>query len=139
MSVISKGKNMNYKKLNIWSEPPNAYISVYVDDEMYGDEPRVMIVCPGGGNEFFCVREAESLAKKYFAEGKDVFLLNTTVPPDAENYLPVSELTDVVSHIRENKEKFCISNNFVPITGFLVGDQFGFDIIENTNENKEEA
>ena len=129
---------MTYKKLNIWSEHPNAYISVYVDDDTYPEEPRVLIVCPGGGEEFFCVREAEPWARKYFAEGKDVFLLNSSVHPDAENYLPVSELTDVIAHIRDNKERYCISNKFVLMTGFFVGDRFGFDIIENTSEKKEE-
>ena len=121
---------MTYKKLNIWSEHPSAYISVYVDDDTDLEEPRVMIVCPGGGEEFFFVREAEPLVRKCFAEGKDVFLLNSSVPPYAENYLPVSELTDVVAHIRDNKEKYRISNNFVLITGFSVGGGFGFDIIE---------
>lgn len=130
---------MTYKKLNIWSDHPNAYISIYVDDELYVDEPRVLIVCPGGGNEFYCVREVEPIAKRYFSEGKDVFLLNSTVPSDAENYLSVPELTDVIAHIRDNKERYCISNNFILITGFFAEDRFGFDIVENTNEKKKEA
>ena len=115
---------MIHEKIQIWDEHPEAYITTYIndDDPVLAMPPRkAMIVCPGGGYEFLSPREAEPIAKKFFAEGFNVFLLNYSVYPNAGDFVPLIELSKTIAYVRENSEKYNIDPEKIFAIGFSAG------------------
>ncbi|MBQ7348198.1 MAG: alpha/beta hydrolase [Clostridia bacterium] len=115
---------MVHEKIELWAEHPECFLKTYVseDSPVLNLPPRkAMIVCPGGGYEFLSVREAEPIAKKYFAEGMNVFVLYYSVAPNAKDFVPLIELAMAITHVRENCEKYHIDPDAVFVTGFSAG------------------
>ena len=115
---------MIHKKIQLWEEHPEAYLTTYIneDAELLEMPPRkAMVVCPGGGYEWLSPREAEPVAKKFFAEGFNVFVLNYSVYPNAGNYVPLIELSLAITYVRENCAKYNIDPNYVFTIGFSAG------------------
>lgn len=88
---------MIYRKIPLLESHPEAMLTCYIseDDPVLKMPPRpAMIVCPGGGYEFLSPREAEPIAKAYFAAGMNVFVLSYTVGANAKlGFLPLTELS----------------------------------------------
>lgn len=115
---------MIHEKIELWKEHPESFLVTYVNEDAPVLEmpPRkAIIVCPGGGYEFLSAREAEPVAKKFFAEGFNVFVLNYSVFPNAGNYVPLIELAMAVTYVRENSEKYNVDPNYVFTVGFSAG------------------
>ena len=115
---------MTHERIQLWEEHPEAYLTTYINDEseLIGMPPRkAMVVCPGGGYEWLSPREAEPVAKKFFAEGFNVFVLNYSVYPNAGNYVPLIELSLAITYVRENCAKYNIDPNYVFTIGFSAG------------------
>ena len=115
---------MIHEKIELWAEHPECFLQTYISDDPPVLElpPRkAMIVCPGGGYEFLSVRESEPVAKKFFAEGMNVFVLYYSVSPNAKELVPLIELAMAITHVRENCEKYHIDPNAVFVTGFSAG------------------
>ena len=116
---------MIYRKIPLLESHSEATLTCYIseDDPVLKMPPRpAMIVCPGGGYEFLSPREAEPIAKAYFAAGMNVFVLSYTVGANAKlGFLPLTELSLAICLIREHCAEFCVDPARVFVTGFSAG------------------
>lgn len=115
---------MIHEKIQFWDEHPEAYLVTYVseDDPRIGVPPRkAMIVCPGGAYESISSREAEPVAKNFFAEGMNTFVLYYSVHPDAKDFAPLIELAMAITFVREHCELYHNDPKQVFVTGFSAG------------------
>ena len=80
-----------------------------------------IVVCPGGGYAYCCPREAEPVALRYAAQGFHAFILRYSVGWDASNFSPLTEVSWVIGHLRENAEKWHIDPNKIAVCGFSAG------------------
>ncbi len=105
-------------------EETNATLTTYVateTPELKNAKRRAIVVCPGGGYHFLSEREAEPIARFYFAKGMNAFILRYSVKPNAHSYNPLIEAALAIKHIRENAEKYNIDPDYVFIVGFSAG------------------
>ncbi len=96
----------------------------YLADPMKGlpnPARKAVVVCPGGGYQFHSPREAEPIAKNYFAKGFQVFVLYYSLYPQAGNYQPLIEVSAAIAHIRENCETYTVDPNNIFVVGFSAG------------------
>ena len=81
-----------------------------------------VLICPGGGYEMVSEREAEPVAKPYFAAGYHVFVLETyPVGEDAKNFAPLLQLAAAIAHIRANAKAWMVDENKIAVGGFSAG------------------
>lgn len=112
------------KKIRFSSRYPDASLTAWLseDAEILRMPPRrAMIVCPGGGYRGHAAREAEPIAKKFFGEGFNVFLLSYSVGDNAVDFAPIIELALAIRYIRERAEKFHIAPDRIFVIGFSAG------------------
>ncbi len=115
---------MIHEKIQLWSEHEECYLVSYLCENVARvDLPprKTIIVCPGGGYEFLSEREAEPIAKKYLAEGLNVFVLYYSVGEKAKDFVPIIELAMAITHVRENCELYNVDPNAIFVTGFSAG------------------
>lgn len=98
----------------------------------YCEKRRAMLVIPGGGYSFTSEREAEPVARKFYAEGYNTFTLyysTTKRGSDVESITdkktglpkPLLEASRAIAHIRKNAEKYNIDPEKIAIVGFSAG------------------
>ena len=80
-----------------------------------------MLVLPGGAYMMTSDREADPIARVYFARGMQVFVLRYSVGADAVYPRPLVEASLAIKYIRDNAERFCIDPNRVYAVGFSAG------------------
>lgn len=80
-----------------------------------------VIVCPGGGYVYCCPREAEPVALRYASRGFHAFILRYSTGWDAANFSPLSEISWVIGHLRENAERWHIDPEKIAVCGFSAG------------------
>ena len=116
---------MFHSRIPLSEAHPEAFLTCYIgeDDPVLKMPPRpAMIVCPGGGYEFLSPREAEPIAKMYFAAGMNVFVLSYTVGAGGRlGFLPLTELSLAVCYLREHAGELHIDPAKVFVTGFSAG------------------
>ncbi len=115
---------MIHEKIKLWEEHPECTLVTYVCDEVARvtlPPRKSIIICPGGGYEFLSEREAEPIAKKYLAEGLNVFVLYYSVGEQAKNFVPLIELSMAIAHVREHCEEYRVDPASVFVTGFSAG------------------
>ncbi len=104
--------------------------------EVPGREHAVMVVCPGGGYESLSQREAEPVAKKYYAAGYSTFILEYSVGEGAANFQPLSQLAATVAHIRRHAEELHIDPKRVAVCGFSAGGHLAASLGVLHNDEK---
>ncbi len=93
----------------------------------YKEKRGAMLVIPGGGYGFVSEREAEPVARKFYAEGYNTFTLYYSVTSenitDKKSGLPkpLLEASAAIAHIRRNAEKYNIDPEKVAVIGFSAG------------------
>ena len=93
----------------------------------YKEKRGAMLVIPGGGYSIVSEREAEPVARKFYAEGYNTFTLYYSVKPenitDEKSGLPkpLLEASAAIAHIRRNAEKYNIDPEKVVVIGFSAG------------------
>ncbi len=98
----------------------------------YNEKRRAMLVIPGGGYGMVSEREAEPIARKYFASGYNIFILRYSVTSrgtdmeaitDKKSGLPkpLLEASKAMSIIRRDAERFNILPDNVAVVGFSAG------------------
>lgn len=115
---------MEYRKIVYSEKYPDVYLTAYISEDkpvMKMPPRKAMIVCPGGGYEFLSPREAEPIAKKFFAEGFNVFILHYSVAPNAANFAPIIQLSLAITYIRQNASAFHINPKLIFVIGFSAG------------------
>ena len=98
----------------------------------YKEKRRAMLVIPGGGYGMVSEREAEPIARKFYAEGYNTFTLWYSVTERATNPgnvydekrglpKPLLEASKAMALIRRNAEKYNIDPEKIAIIGFSAG------------------
>ena len=98
----------------------------------YNEKRRAMLVIPGGGYGMVSEREAEPIARKFYAEGYNTFTLTYSVTDRSKNPdriidkkigmpKPLLEASKAMALIRRNAEKYNIDPDKIAIIGFSAG------------------
>ncbi len=98
----------------------------------YKEKRRAMFVIPGGGYGMVSEREAEPVARKFYAEGYNTFILYYSVTEHGKNVdriydkkrglpKPLLEASKAMALIRRNAEKYNIDPEKLAIIGFSAG------------------
>jgi len=85
-----------------------------------GSRPAV-IVCPGGGYVNVSEREAEPVAREFFAAGYHTFILRYSVKEKAKDFEPLCQLAATIAHVRKNKEAWFVEEDKIAVCGFSAG------------------
>lgn len=80
-----------------------------------------IVVCPGGGYAYCSPREAEPVALRYAARGFHAFILRYSTGWEAADFSPLTEVSWVIGHIRENAEQWHIDPEKIAVCGFSAG------------------
>ncbi len=97
-----------------------TYISAESPENPMPPRPAILVI-PGGGYAFCSDREAEPIAKPFFAAGFNCFVLRYSVAEKAVNPRPLVDASRAMVHIRENAEKYHIDPERVFVLGFSAG------------------
>ena len=81
----------------------------------------VMIICPGGGYGMVSQREAEPVAKQYFAAGYHTFILWYSVGEMAKDFYPLRQLASTIAHVHKYAEEWCVASDKIAVSGFSAG------------------
>lgn len=87
-----------------------------------------IVICPGGGYNRQSDREAEPVAKEFFAKGFNCFILHYSCKEEAVFPRPLVELSRAIVHVRENAEKYNIDPEKVFVIGFSAGGHLAASI-----------
>lgn len=113
----------------------NCEVTAYVQENQGHMIPGV-VICPGGGYHIVSEREAEPVAKEYFAAGYQVFVLTYSVGVRAKNFEPLCQLATTMAHIRANAEEFCVDKDKIAVCGFSAGGHLAGSLGTLYNEEK---
>ncbi len=105
-------------------DDPKITLTTYIsgDEPELGMPPRpAMVVFPGGGYHFLSDREAEPIAKVFFAAGFNVFILRYSIGADARFPRPLVDASRAIVHVRQNAERYRVDPSRVFIIGFSAG------------------
>lgn len=81
----------------------------------------VMIICPGGGYGYVSDREAEPVAKSYFAAGYHTFILRYAIGEKAKNFYPLCQLASTIAHVRKYADEWKVAKDKIAVSGFSAG------------------
>lgn len=95
-----------------------------------------IIICPGGGYSFVSDREAEPVAKVYFAAGYNTYILTYTVGKDAKNFVPLSQLASTLAEVRRNADEWFTAKDRIAVCGFSAGGHLAASLGTLFNEEK---
>ncbi len=115
---------MIYEVTKLSEKYPEAELTSMVahnSTELKNPPRRAVIICPGGGYQFLSDREGECVAKKFFAQGFNTFILKYGVKENASDYAPLTQAALAVSYVRNNAERFNIDPKHILIMGFSAG------------------
>ena len=115
---------MLYEKVKLSEEYPYSDLTVMVahnSEELKNPLRRAVIICPGGGYQKLSDREGECVAKKFFAEGFNVFILKYGIKESAVDFAPLTQAALAVAYVRNNAQRFNIDPSHIFIMGFSAG------------------
>ena len=95
-----------------------------------------IIICPGGGYNHVSDREAEPVAKAYFAAGYNTYILTYTVGEDAKNFVPLSQLAATMAEVRKNADAWFTVKDKIAVCGFSAGGHLAASLGTLFNEEK---
>ncbi len=119
------------KEYRIWEKGEYHYPAAYgfipkITCYLHEDDKvrRAMIIVPGGGYTIVSPTEAEIVAKRFFREGYQTFVMTYTtnfLHNEPLKYQPLCDLSRAVRLIRKNAREFWINENQVIVCGFSAG------------------
>lgn len=95
-----------------------------------------VIICPGGGYSHVSDREAEPVARAYFAAGYNTYILTYTVGENAKNFVPLSQLAATIAEVRENADAWFTAKDKIAVCGFSAGGHLAASLGTLFNEAK---
>lgn len=114
-----------------------AYLQTEV--EMYDksmDELPAILICPGGGYNMVSEREAEPVAKEYFAAGYHAFVLYYSVGEKARDFEPLMQLAAAMAHIRSHAAEWHVDAGRIAVCGFSAGGHLAASLGTLYNDEK---
>lgn len=93
----------------------------FAEMRSYAYKRPAIVICPGGGYEIVSEREAEPVAKQYFAAGYNTFILRYSVKEKAKDFYPLCQLACTVAHVREFADEWHIAKDKIAVIGFSAG------------------
>ena len=115
---------MIYEKIALRQGKPHITLSAYVSEsspELRNLKKKAVLVLPGGGYQMTSDREAEPVAKAFFAAGMDAFVLRYSVGEEAVGYAPLLDAAMAVKYIRDHAESYSIDPGKIVVCGFSAG------------------
>ncbi|MCL1794417.1 MAG: alpha/beta hydrolase [Oscillospiraceae bacterium] len=115
---------MIHEKIALWPDRPHISLSTYVSEsspELRNFKKKAVLVLPGGGYHITSDREAEPVAKAFFAAGMDAFVLRYSVKEEAVGYAPLLDAAMAVKYIRDRAEDWNIDPGKIVVCGFSAG------------------
>ena len=99
-----------------------GYLYAYVPNRMTENKPKIrpaIIICPGGGYEFWSQREGEPVALRFLSAGYAAFVLDYDLnTPHPE---PLLQACMAIKYLRGNANKYGIDANRIAAVGFSAG------------------
>ncbi|MCL2096342.1 MAG: alpha/beta hydrolase [Oscillospiraceae bacterium] len=115
---------MIYEKIALYPNRPHITLTSYVSEispELRNLKKPAVLVLPGGGYYITADREAEPVAKAFFAAGMNAFVLRYSVKEEAVGYAPLLDAATAVKYIRDNAERYNIDPDKLALCGFSAG------------------
>ena len=120
---------MNCEKIDLYAacsvargNAKKGYLYAYVPHKTWEIKPKIrpaIIVCPGGGYEFWSEREGEPVALRFLSAGYAAFVLDYDLnTPHPE---PLLQACMAIKYLRENAETLGIDKNLIASVGFSAG------------------
>ena len=122
---------MIYEEFSLYADRPHITLTTYASEnspELRNLKKPAVLVLPGGGYHFTSDREAEPVAKAFFAAGFNAFVLRYSVKEEAANYAPLLDAAASVKFIRDNAEKYNIDADKIIVCGFSAGGHLAASI-----------
>ncbi|MCL2099615.1 MAG: alpha/beta hydrolase [Oscillospiraceae bacterium] len=122
---------MIYEKISLFDDRPHITLTSYVSEispELRNYKKAAVLVLPGGGYHMTSDREAEPVAKAYFASGFNAFVLRYSVKAEAAGYAPLTDAAAAIKFIRDNAEKYNIDKDKIAVCGFSAGGHLAASI-----------
>lgn len=95
-------------------------VRAWLHTEQEASAPAV-VICPGGGYGHVSEREAEPIARVYYAAGYHTFILKYSVGEEAKDFKPLCQLASLMAHIRKCAEEWKVNPNKIAVCGFSAG------------------
>ena len=96
-----------------------------------------VIVCPGGGYALVSDREAEPVARAYFAAGYNTYILTYIVGKEgAKDFQPLCQLAATIAEVRKNADTWFTAKNQIAVCGFSAGGHLAAHYT-NANNSRE--
>ena len=104
--------------------------------QSYAYKRPAIIICPGGGYEMNSEREAEPVAKRYFAAGFNTFILRYAVKEKAKDFYPLCQLASAIAHVRKYADEWYIAKDKIAVIGFSAGGHLACSLGTLFNEER---
>ena len=122
---------MIYEKISLHADRPHISLTSYVSEnspELRNYKKAAVLVLPGGGYHITSDREAEPIAKAYFAAGFNAFILRYSVKEEAVGYAPLLDAAAAIKYIRDNADRYNIDKDKIVVCGFSAGGHLAASI-----------
>ena len=113
-----------------------AWLHSYEGSEIAKRIRPAVVICPGGAYRMVSEREAEPVAKLFFAAGYHTFILNYSVLEKAKDFQPLCQLAAAVADIRKNAEEWSVDCEKIAVCGFSAGGHLAASLGTLFNEEK---
>ena len=122
---------MIYEKIAIHPDRPHITLTTYVSEispELPNNKKTAVLVLPGGGYWICADREAEPVAKAFFAAGMNAFVLRYSVKEEADGYTPLLDAATAIKYIRDHADEWNIDKDKIVVCGFSAGGHLAASI-----------
>lgn len=122
---------MIYKTISLYPERPHITLTAYISEkspELRNFKKKAVLVLPGGGYHITSDREAEPIAKAFFAAGMNAFVLRYSVKEEAVGYAPLLDTATAIKYIRDNADEWNIDKDKIIVCGFSAGGHLAASI-----------
>ncbi len=102
----------------------------------YAQKRPSIIICPGGGYGRVSEREAEPVAKCYFAAGYHTFILRYAVGEMAKDFRPLCQLASTIAQVRKCADEWYIAEDKIAVIGFSAGGHLACSLGTLFNEER---
>ena len=113
---------MLYQKFDLWEKYPEATLTAYVCGQDFEVTPRpAVVICPGGGLTVVSPRESEPIARRFFGEGMNTYVLNYSIGERAKGYTTLIQVALAIKLVRERAEIDNTDPKKIYVMGFSAG------------------